>query len=69
MTKFLGLRAEDFDILGFIAFIIIVIISIIGLNSNNVLPRWVLIFLLIIGILGALIDLIIVTKTFKRNKK
>ena len=58
------INAEFFDIFGFCAFVIIILISIWILRAKEKLPRWAGIILLIIGILGLIIDGWIVIKTF-----
>jgi uncharacterized membrane protein len=49
-----------FDIFGIFVFLYIIVISILTLNSNIKLPSWTAYILLIIGILGFLIDSIMV---------
>lgn len=57
-------RAEFFDIFGFFVFLIILVLGIKILKSNKKIPHWIGGALLLIGIGGALIDGIIVLKTY-----
>ena len=54
------LKPEFFDIFGFQAFVFILIVSAWSLIVKKPIPDWVILLLLIIGILGSLIDGIIV---------
>lgn len=58
------MNAEFFDIFGFIGFLYIIIFSIYSLKTNKKPKKWLTIALLIIGILGMVIDgLIVYTNT------
>ena len=61
------IKAEFFDIFGAIAFLYIIILSIWSLN-NNKLPQLANIILLLIGVVGLIVDLTIVTKTYLIKK-
>jgi len=56
---------EFFDIFGIGIFIFIIVLSIWGLKTRKQFPRWILIILLIIGIIGFLIDSIIVYTAYR----
>lgn len=58
------MRPEFFDIFGIGVFLFITCISIFGLKTNKKIPKWALIILLIIGILGLIIDGTIVIMTY-----
>jgi len=60
---------EDFDILGVFAFSSITAIALYALITGNALPKWVLFYLLFVGIVGLIIDGTIVYIMFlkKRN--
>jgi len=58
------MRPEFFDIFGIGVFAFIACISIFGLKTNKKIPKWALIILLIIGILGLIIDGTIVIMTY-----
>ena len=57
-------RPEFYDIFGFIIFIFLIILSSWSLIKNKKLPKWILITLLIIGIIGGIVDGIIVYSHF-----
>jgi uncharacterized membrane protein len=57
-------KPEVFDVLGLATFIFIIIISSYSLITKIPLPNWSLIILLIIGILGLIIDGMIVYTSF-----
>ena len=54
------LKPEHFDILGVFAFVYITFIAIWALNTSSRLPAWALYVLLIIGIVGLIVDVMIV---------
>ena len=56
------IRAEFFDIPGFIAWVFILVVGIISLKRK--LPKWVSIILILIGIMGALADGMIIIRTY-----
>ena len=56
--------AEFFDIPGFIAFTILLIIGILMLKTKRKLPNWVAVIIIVISILGMVIDGFIVIKTY-----
>ena len=56
-------NAEFFDVFGFLGFIYITIISI-WILKNKKVPGWAAIILLTIGILGLIIDGLIVISTY-----
>lgn len=58
------MKAEFFDIFGFMGFIIILIISMWMLKSKDKLPNWAGVILLSIAILGLIIDGTIIIKTY-----
>ena len=58
------IKPEFFDVFGIFVFSFIVIVSIWGLQIKRPFAKWVLITLLIIGILGFLVDGIIVFTTY-----
>lgn len=60
-------KPEFFDIFGAVGFLYIIILSIFILIKNN-LPKWTVIILLIIGIVGLIIDATIVIKTYLIKK-
>lgn len=55
---------EFFDIFGVLAFIFITIYAIEALKTKKSLPKWANISLLIIGIIGLIIDFLIVKSNF-----
>ena len=57
-------QPEFYDIFGLLIFAFVTVISIWSLKTGKGLPRWALIALLIIGILGLIVDGTIVIKTF-----
>ncbi len=57
-------NAEFFDIFGFLGFIYIAAIGLWMLKNNKKLPKWEIIILFIIGILGLIIDGFIIIKTY-----
>lgn len=61
------IKAEFFDIFGAIAFMYITILSIWALRNNS-LPKLANIILLLIGVVGLIIDLTIVIKTYLIKK-
>ena len=67
-NKFLGFRAEFFDIFGLITFALLIIISYPRLTNNIPLQEWEIYFLFVVGIAGLIVDGIIVYKTFLREK-
>lgn len=66
MFKFI--KPEFFDIFGIAVFSFIVTISYQALNER-LIPRWVFIVLLVIGILGLIVDGTIVFMTYIKKKK
>jgi len=60
-------NAEFFDIFGIIAFLYVTIISLMMLKKKNKLPKWTILFMLIVGILGLIVDTTIVIKTYLLN--
>lgn len=67
MFKFI--KPEFFDIFGIAVFSFITIISYWAINNGNFVPRWALIILLTIGILGLIVDGTIVFLTYIKKKK
>lgn len=65
MFKFI--RPEFFDIFGIGVFLFIIFISAVSLKTSLPIPRWALIVLLIIGILGFLVDATIVYFTYTKK--
>jgi len=57
------IKPEYFDILGVVTFIFILFIGVWGLINKKKLPKWVNIIFIIIGLLGLLIDIFIVSNT------
>ncbi|MEK6904409.1 MAG: hypothetical protein AABW87_02330, partial [Nanoarchaeota archaeon] len=57
-------QPEFYDIFGLLVFFFITVISIWALKMKKPLPRWGLILLLIIGVLGLIVDGSIVYRTF-----
>ena len=57
-------NAEKFDILGFLAFSSVILLSLYALITGDSLPQWALFFLLFIGVAGAIVDGTIVYVTF-----
>ncbi len=53
-----------YDILGFFVFLLILVVSIWSLKTRKALPVWLSVSLLVIGVLGVVIDGIIVYITF-----
>ena len=53
------LEPQFFDIFGFIGFIFIAVCSLLGLSKKNI-PKWMWITLLLIGLIGILVDGVIV---------
>lgn len=53
------LTPQFFDIFGIMGFVYIVALALYGLSGKNV-PRWALIILLLIGIIGLLVDVLVV---------
>lgn len=66
MFKFI--RPEFFDIFGIVTFSLITYISVRALFFNESVPFWALIFLLIVGVLGFIIDGTIVYRTYVQGK-
>lgn len=64
----MNLRAEFFDIFGTVVFLFIIAISSWALKTGKAIPQWALIILLIIGVLGLLVDSIIVKRTYLNKK-
>lgn len=62
-------RPEFFDIFGIVTFGVITYISVRALFFNESVPFWALIFLLIVGVLGLVIDGTIVYRTYLRKGK
>lgn len=50
------MKPQFFDIFGFVGFIYILGFSIWALKVNMLIPKWPLIILLIIGVVGFLVD-------------
>ncbi len=68
--KFTFMRPEFFDIFGVGIFALITIMSVRTLFFDTSFPYWMIIFLLIIGLLGLVVDGIIVYKTYiSKNRK
>ena len=65
MFKFI--RPEFFDIFGIGVFLFIIFISAGSLKTSLPIPKWALIILLVIGILGFLVDTIIVYLTYAKK--
>lgn len=63
------IRPEHFDILGVLAFPSIAAIALYALITGNALPKWVLFYLLFVGIVGLIIDGTIVDMMFLRKRK
>ena len=59
-------QPEFFDIFGIFVFTFITWLSVFGLKNKNKIPRWSLKILLVIGILGLIVDGIIVYVNFIR---
>lgn len=64
IEKITNIRPEFFDIFGITVFTFILIIGITSLYSKKKLPKWTTVVLVIIGILGLLVDGMIVFKTY-----
>ena len=62
MFKFI--RPESFDIFGILTFGFITILSVWLLKTGQTIPEWALFILLGIGILGILVDGVIVYRTY-----
>lgn len=60
-------KAEFFDVFGAVGFLYIAILSVFMLIKNG-LPKWTVIVLLVIGIVGFVIDSTIVAKTYLIKK-
>ncbi len=60
-------KAEFFDVFGAVGFLYITILSIFILIENS-LPKWAVIILLIIGVVGLIVDSTIVAKTYLIKK-
>lgn len=63
------IRPEHFDILGVLAFPSIAAIALYALITGDVLPKWILFYLLFVGVIGLIIDGAIVGITFFRKRK
>lgn len=62
------IRPENFDVLGVFVFASITAIALYALTADNVLPKWVLFYLLLVGVGGLIVDGMIVYLTFiKKN--
>jgi uncharacterized membrane protein len=59
-------QPEFYDIFGFITFTLLIIIAIYSFKTKKPLKPWMNYFLLIIGILGLIVDGIIVFTTFAK---
>ena len=57
-------NAEFLDIFGFFGFVIIFLIGIWMLNAKEKLPKWAAMILIIIGLLGLIIDGVVVITTY-----
>ena len=57
-------KAEFFDIFGFMGFVILIGIAIWMLKSIEKLPNWTIIIILIIATIGAIVDGHIIFKTY-----
>ena len=53
-----------YDIFGFLGFVVIVHIALYWLRRSQPPPKWVAIVLLVIGVIGGVVDAIIVYKQF-----
>lgn len=58
------IRPEFFDIFGIFIFTFLIALSLWGMKTRRALPRWALIILFIIGILGLIVDGAIVYMTY-----
>lgn len=61
------LRPEFFDIFGVGIFILITVMSVRTLIFGHSFPYWMVVFLLIIGLLGILVDGTIVYRTYLKR--
>lgn len=50
------IKPEFFDIFGIFVFMFFIAISLWGLFSRKSFPRWILVIILIIGIIGLMVD-------------
>jgi len=57
-------KPEYYDLLGIIAFTIIILVALIALRTAKRLAKWIIYILLTIGIIGLLIDSAIVYAKF-----
>ncbi len=62
----LEIQPQFFDIFGIATFTFIVVVTLWSLRSNKPLPKWILTILLVIGILGLLVDGVIVYISYLR---
>ena len=58
------IRPEFFDIFGVFVFIFLIVLSLWGLKTRKPFPKWSTVILLTIGILGFIVDSIIVYITY-----
>ena len=54
------MNAAFFDIFGMLAFLFVIVVSSIALAKKKKLPKWTLIILLAIGIIGFIVDALLV---------
>ncbi len=58
------IRPEFFDVFGVFVFAFFIALSLYGMKTKKALPKWTLIVLLTIGILGLIVDGVIVYITY-----
>lgn len=58
------LQPSFFDIFGALGFIAIIVAAMLGLLHGGLLPTWMLIAILLIGIAGFIVDAAIVYRTY-----
>lgn len=61
------LQPSFFDIFGAVGFLVIIGIAVKGLANPDSLPEWMLLVLLFIGIVGFLVDSVIVYRTYLKR--